>query len=86
MLSEPTKRDITDFCITLNDYFQTHFAAPALTGYNIVIRISVCSSVRSCVRQAINICDHPSVNPLNVQIHSAREIIIGTGVNLEITT
>ena len=69
MLSDPTKRDITDFFITLNDYFQTHFVAPALTWCNMAIRISVCSSNRSCVRQAANICDHPSVNPLNVEIH-----------------
>ena len=57
------------FFITRNDYFQTHFVAPALTRCNMGIRSSVCSSVRSCVRQAVNICDHPSVNPLNVQIH-----------------
>ena len=31
MLSEPTKRDITDIFITLNDYFLTHFVASALT-------------------------------------------------------
>ena len=61
---------ITDFFfITLNDYFQTRFVAPALTWCNMGIWISVCSSVRSCVRQAVNICDHPSANPLNVQIN-----------------
>ena len=86
MLSEPTKRDITDFFITLNDYFQTHFVAPALTWCNMVIRISVCSSVRSCVRQAINICDQPSVYPLMFKFISAREIIIGIDVNIEIAT
>ena len=65
----PETRYYRLFFITLNDYFQTHFVASALTWCNMGIRISVCSSVRSCVRQAVNICDHPSVNPLNVQIH-----------------
>ena len=55
------------FFITLNDYFQTHFVAPALTWCNMGIRISVCSSVRVCVRQAVNICDHPRVNPLELK-------------------
>ena len=65
----PETRYYRFFFIILNDYFQTHFVAPELTWCNMGIRISVCSSVRSCVRQAVNICDHPSVNTLNVQIH-----------------